>query len=60
MEFNFDKKEQYSSEDAYEDLEAIREILSGAKKKITRSRLEEASIDLQISICVENYVTPGF
>ncbi len=54
MDFNFDDESKpYTSDDAYEDLESIREILHDAQKRINRSKLEKSDIDLSINIEVE-------
>ena len=50
MDFNFDKETPYSSEDAYDDLEKIREQLHEARKKITKNKLSKTEIDIEIKI----------
>ena len=50
MDFNFDKEAPYSSEDAYDDLEKIREQLHEARKKITKNKLSKTEIDIEIKI----------
>ena len=55
MDFNFDDESKpYSSDDAYEDLEKIREILHDAQKRINKDKLNKADIDVSISIDVPN------
>ena len=55
MDFNFeDESKPYSSEDAYEDLEKVREILHEAQRKINKDKLKSSEIDLSIQIDVEN------
>ncbi len=55
MDFNYDDESKpYSSEDAYEDLEKIKEILAGAKRKINKDKINKSEIDLSINIDVEN------
>ena len=56
MDFNFeDESKPYSSEDAYEDLEKVREILHEAQRKINKEKLKASEIDLSIQIDVENH-----
>ncbi|QFJ54122.1 hypothetical protein [Pseudobutyrivibrio xylanivorans] len=51
MGWNFeDESKPYSSDDAYEDLEAIKAMLHEAKKKINRSKLEDSGIDISLNI----------
>ena len=55
MDFNYDDESKaYSSEDAYEDLEKIREILHEARKKINKEKLKSTPIDLSIKIDIDN------
>ena len=55
MDFSFeDESKEYSSEDAYEDLEKIREILHGAQREINKDKLKKTEIDISIQIDVEN------
>lgn len=55
MDFNFeDESKAYSSEDAYEDLEKIREILHSAQREINKDKLKKTEIDISIQIDVEN------
>ena len=55
MDFNFeDESKSYSSEDAYEDLEKIREILHSAQREINKDKLKKTEIDISIQIDVEN------
>ena len=55
MDFNFDDESKpYSSDDAYEDLEKIREILHDAQRRINKDKLNKADIDVSISIDVPN------
>ena len=55
MDFNFDDESKpYSSDDAYEDLEKIREILHDAKRRINKDKLKDSEIDLSISIDIPN------
>lgn len=55
MKFNFDDESKpYSSDDAYEDLEKIKEILHDAQRRINKDKLKSADIDLNISIDIKN------
>ncbi len=55
MDFNFeDESRPYSSDDAYEDLEKIREILHEAQRNINRDKLKKSEIDLSINIDIQN------
>ena len=55
MDFHFDDESKpYSSDDAYEDLEKIREIVHDAQKRINKDKLNKADIDVSISIDVPN------
>lgn len=48
-----DESKPYSTDDAYEDLEAIRSMLHDAQRRINRGKLEKSEIDLSINIDVE-------
>lgn len=48
-----DENKPYSSDDAYEDLEAVKSILADAQRSINRSKLEKSGIELNIKIDVE-------
>ena len=51
MDFNYeDESKPYTSDDAYEDLEKIREILHDAKKRINKDKLKKSEIDVSINI----------
>ena len=51
MDFNFDDESKpYSSDDAYEDLEKIRELLHDTKRRINRDKLKNTEIDIEIKI----------
>ena len=51
MDFNFDdESKHYSSDDAYEDLEKIRELLHDTKRRINRDKLKNTEIDIEIKI----------
>ena len=55
MDFNYDDESKpYSSDDAYEDLEMIRDILHEAQRKINKEKLKESDIDLSIQINIES------
>ena len=55
MDFNCnDESKPYTSDDAYEDLEKIREILHDAQKRINKDKINKAEIDVSISIDVPN------
>lgn len=55
MDFNFDDESKaYTSEDAYEDLEKIREILHNAKRQINKDKLKKSEIDISINIDITN------
>lgn len=55
MSWNFDDENKpYSSDDAYEDLEAIKAMLHDAQRKINRSKLEKSGIDISFNLDVEN------
>ena len=55
MDFNYDDESKpYSSDDAYEDLEKIRDILHEAQRKINKEKLKESDIDLSIQINIES------
>ncbi len=61
MDFKFDNEGQsYSSDDAYEDLEKIKDILHEAKKKINKNKLEKTNIDLSININIEDNNSDDF
>ncbi len=54
MDFNCnDENKSYSSDDAYEDLEKIREILHNAQRQINKDKLKSSSIDMSIQIDIE-------
>jgi hypothetical protein len=54
MDWNFeDEKKPYSSDDAYEDLEAIKAMLHDAQRKINRKKLEDSGIDFSVNIEIE-------
>ena len=54
MDFNFeDESKPYSSDDAYEDLEKIREILHEAQRNINKDKLKSTPIDLSIQINID-------
>ena len=51
MDFNFqDENKPYSSDDAYEDLEKIRDILHDAQMRINKEKINKANIDVSINI----------
>ncbi len=51
MEYKFeDEDSPYSRDDAYEDLEKIRELLHNTRKQIKRDKLDQSDIDLSINI----------
>ena len=51
MDFNFqDENKPYSSDDAYEDLEKIRDILHDAQMRINKDKINKANIDVSINI----------
>ena len=55
MNWNFDDESKpYSSDDAYEDLEAIKAMLHEAQRRINRNKLEDSGIDFSINLDVEN------
>ncbi|WP_294217636.1 hypothetical protein [Pseudobutyrivibrio sp.] len=55
MDFNFeDESKPYTPEEAYEDLEKVREILHDAQRKINKDKLSKADIDVSINIDIEN------
>lgn len=55
MDFNFDDESKpYTSDDAYEDLEKIRDILHEAKLKINKDKLKKSEIDVSINIDLSN------
>ena len=54
MSYNWeDESKPYSSDDAYEDLEKLKEMLHEAQRKINRGKLEKSDIDLSINIEVD-------
>lgn len=54
MDFNCnDESEAYSSDDAYEDLEKIRESLRNTQRQINKDKLKSSSIDMSIQIELE-------
>ena len=51
MDFNYENEDKpYSSEEAYDDLEKIRERLHAAKRKINKDKLKKTEIDIEIKI----------
>ena len=55
MDFNFeDESKPYSSDDAIEDLEKVREILRDAQKRINKDKLKKTDIDVSINIDIQN------
>ncbi|SDH70440.1 hypothetical protein SAMN05421493_10394 [Pseudobutyrivibrio sp. 49] len=48
-----DENKPYSSDDAYDDLEAVKEMLREAQRKITRDKLEDSGIDFSVNIEIE-------
>lgn len=55
MDFNFnDESKPYSSDDAYEDLEKIRDILHDAKRRINKNNLKNSQIEISVNIDIEN------
>ena len=55
MDFNFqDENKPYSSDDAYEDLEKIRDILHDARMRINKDKINKANIDVSINIDLPN------
>ena len=55
MDFNYDDENKpYSSDDAYEDLEKIRDILHDAQMRINKDKLNKADIDVSINIDLPN------
>ncbi|MCR5579956.1 MAG: hypothetical protein K6F66_00060 [Pseudobutyrivibrio sp.] len=51
MDFNYDDENKpYTSDDAYEDLEKIKDILRDAKTRINRNKLKGTEIDIEIKI----------
>lgn len=51
MDFNFqDENKPYSSDDAYEDLEKVRDILHDAQMRINKDKINKANIDVSINI----------
>ena len=54
MDYNWeDESKPYSSDDAYEDLEKLKEMLHEAQRKINRGKLEKSDIDLSTNIEVD-------
>ncbi|SEA83803.1 hypothetical protein SAMN02910384_02491 [Pseudobutyrivibrio sp. ACV-2] len=54
MDFNCNNENKsYSSDDKYEDLEKIREVLHNAKRQINKDKLKSSSIDMSIHIDIE-------
>ena len=50
MDFNYDDENKpYSSDDAYEDLEKIRDILHDAQMRINKDKINKADIDVSIN-----------
>ncbi|MBP5325414.1 MAG: hypothetical protein J6Y86_07965 [Pseudobutyrivibrio sp.] len=55
MDFNYDDENKpYSSDDAYEDLEKIRDILHDAQMRINKDKINKADIDVSINIDLPN------
>lgn len=55
MGFNYDDENKpYSSDDAYEDLEKIRDILHDAQMRINKDKINKADIDVSINIDLPN------
>ena len=55
MDFNYDNENKpYSSDDAYEDLEKIRDILHDAQMRINKDKINKADIDVSINIDLPN------
>lgn len=55
MDFNYeDENKPYSSDDAYEDLEKIRDILHDAQMRINKDKINKADIDVSINIDLPN------
>jgi hypothetical protein len=55
MKWNYDDESKpYSSEDAYEDLEAMKAMLREAQRKINRNKLEQSGIDISFNLDVED------
>ena len=57
MDYKFhcdDDSKPYSSDDAIEDLEKVREILHDAKMRINKDKLKKTDIGVSISIDVDN------
>jgi len=55
MDFNYENEDKpYSSEEAYDDLEKIRERLHAAKRKINKDKLKKTEIDIEIKIDIPN------
>ena len=54
MDYNWeDESKPYGSDNAYEDLEKLKEMLHEAQRKINRGKLEKSDIDLSINIEVD-------
>ncbi|MCR4568516.1 MAG: hypothetical protein K5769_10710 [Pseudobutyrivibrio sp.] len=49
-----DDSKPYSSDDAIEDLEKVREILRDAKMQINKDKLKKSDIDVSINIDLNN------
>ena len=55
MDFNYDNENKpYSSDDAYEDVEKIRDILHDAQMRINKDKINKADIDVSINIDLPN------
>ena len=55
MDFNYDDENKpYSSDDAYEDLEKIRDILHDAQMRINKDKINKADIDVSLNIDLPN------
>ena len=51
MGYNFeDESKPYSSDDAFEDLEKLKEMLREAQRKINKEKINKANIDVSINI----------
>ncbi|MCR4694396.1 MAG: hypothetical protein K5773_03620 [Pseudobutyrivibrio sp.] len=49
--FNFENEDiPYSSDDAQEDLDKIRDIIHDAMKRINRDKLDKSDIDFSVNI----------
>lgn len=48
-----DEDKPYSSDEAYDDLEAVKAMLREAQRKINRNKLEDSGIDFSVNIEIE-------